>query len=333
MPSLLSYRPAVLLTAVLITLWAAAGFVVNRSQGYSDAFYGPDYVVPGVIPGGLADSAGFRAGDRVITVESIPVEGLGMQSRWPRALTPRVGQMQRFVVERAGQLVTLNVTYGPTPRSVIMLRLGGALVGLAFLWAGVWALFAVGTLHAQKLTAIGLAAGVGMLGMGPSLGRLNGVVGHISFAALILWAALLLRFFLTYPITKRAGASAVTTGIIYGLWILFLPLLVLELVTHPALYHTYGGPGYLLMLTYLILALVAVVHTWVTTPRAELARSGMSIVLIGLAIGLVPALVGFVDWAFLRGFDIPTSVYWPMLVAVVPVAMGLAVRRESQAAG
>ncbi|HSM15446.1 MAG TPA: hypothetical protein VK845_00425, partial [Gemmatimonadales bacterium] len=185
----------------------------------------------------------------------------------------------------------------------------------------------VGTVHAEKLAAIGLAVGVGMLGMGPSLGRLNGVVGHISFAALILWAAFLLRFFITYPITKRAGASAVTTGIISGLWILFLPLLVLELVTHPALYHTYGGPGYLLMLTYLILALVAVVHTWVTTPRAELTRSGMSLVLIGLAIGLVPALVGVVDWAFMRNFDIPTSTYWPILVAVIPVAMAMGVQR------
>ncbi len=108
---------------------------------------------------------------------------------------------------------------------------------------------------------------------------------------------------------------------------LFLPLLVVELITHPALYHTYGGPGYLLMLTYLILALVAVMHTWVTTPRAELRRSGMSLVLTGLAIGLVPALVGFIDWAFMREFDIPTSAYWPMLIAVVPVAMAMGVRK------
>lgn len=330
MASLPSHRPTVLLTAVLITLWALAGFIVNRNQGFSDAFYGPDYVVPGVIPGGPGEVAGFRAGDRVVTVEHIPVEGLGMQSRWPRALTPRVGQSQRIVVDRGGELVTLDVTYGPTPRSVIMLRLGGALVGLAFLWSGVWALFTAGSLHAQKLAAIGLAAGIGMLGMGPNLGRLNGVVGHISFAALILWAAFLLRFFLTYPTTKRPGASTMTTRIIYGLWVLFLPLLVVELMVHPTLYHTYGGPGYLLMLTYLILALLAVVHTWVTTPRAELARSGMSIVLIGLAIGLVPALVGFVDWAFLRDFDIPTSIYWPMLIAVIPLAMALGVRREAQ---
>ncbi len=328
MASLSSHRPTVRLTATLITLWVVAGFVVNRSLGYSDAFYGPDYTVQGVIPGGVADSAGFRPGDRVVTVENIPVEGLGMQSRWPRALTPRVGQTQRVVVDRGGELVTLRLTYGPTPRSVMMLRLGAALVGLAFLWSGVWALFAVGNVHAQKLAAIGLTMGIGMLAMGPNLGRWNGIIGHVSFAALILWAALMLRFFLTFPTTKRAGASAVTTRIIYGLWILFLPLLVLELITHPALYHVYGGPGYLLMLTYLILALVAVLHTWVTTPRAELARSGMSVVLIGLAIGLVPALVGFVDWAFMREFDIPSSVYWPMLLSVIPIAMAMGVSRE-----
>ena len=143
MASPLSHRPTLLLTAFLITLWAITGFILNRSQGYSDAFYGPDYTVQGVIPGGSGEAAGFRAGDRVVTVENIPVEGLGMQSRWPRSLAPRVGESRRFAVERgggSGELVTLNVTYGPTPRSVIMLRLGAALVGLAFLWCGVWAL-------------------------------------------------------------------------------------------------------------------------------------------------------------------------------------------------
>ncbi len=75
MPSLQSYRPTVLLTAVLITLWAIAGFIVNRNQGFSDAFYGPDYVVPGVIPGGPAEVAGFRAGDRVVTLSTFRSRG------------------------------------------------------------------------------------------------------------------------------------------------------------------------------------------------------------------------------------------------------------------
>jgi hypothetical protein len=302
-----------------------------RSQGYSDAFYGPDYTVQGVIPGGPGETAGFRAGDRVLTVENIPVEGLGMQSRWPRSLAPRVGQTHRFVVERGGELTILNVTYGPIPRSVIMLRLGAALVGLAFLWSGVWALFTVGTVHGERLGTIGLAAGIGMIAMGPSLGRLNGVVGHISFAAMILWAALLLRFFLTFPTTKRPGASTITTRIIYGLWLLFLPVLVIELITHPTLYHSYGGPGYLLMLTYLILALVAAMHTGVIHPRWKLKQSGMGLILTGLLVGIVPALLGFIDWAFLREFDIPTSTYWPMLIAVIPFTMALGVQREAGA--
>ncbi|NNG15484.1 MAG: hypothetical protein HKM89_03310 [Gemmatimonadales bacterium] len=304
---------------------------MSRSQGYSDAFYGPDYIVPGVIPGGPAESAGFQAGDRVVTVENIPVEGLGMQSRWPRAMAPKVGRSHRFVVERDGELVTLNTTYTAIPRSVIMLRLGAALVGLAFLWSGVWALFRVGTVHAERLAAIGLAAGVAMTGMGPSLGRLNGVVGHIQFAAMILWAAFLLRFFLTFPTTKRPGASTITTRIIYGLWLLFLPVLVIELITHPTLYHTYGGPGYLLMLTYLMFALAAAMHTGVINPRWKLKQSGMGVILMGLLVGIVPALVGFFDWAFMREFDIPTSVYWPVLLSVIPLTMAIGVHAEARA--
>jgi hypothetical protein len=254
-----------------------------------------------------------------------------MQSRWPRSLAPKAGKTQRFVVDRDGELVTINVTYASIPRSVIMLRLGAALVGLAFLWSGVWALFRVGTVHAERLAAIGLAAGVGMIAMGPSLGRSNGVVGHISFAAMILWAALLLRFFLTFPTTKRPGASKLATRIIYGLWLLFLPLLVVELIVHPTLYHTYGGPGYLLMLTFLILGLAAALHTGVTNPSWKLKQSGMGVILMGLLFGIVPTILGVVDWAVLREFDIPTSAYWPVLLSVIPVTMAMGVHAEAEA--
>jgi hypothetical protein len=117
------------------------------------------------------------------------------------------------------------------------------------------------------------------------------------------------------------------------LWVLFLPVLVIELIVHPTLYHSYGGPGYLLMLAYLILALVAVIHTAVTNPWWKLRQLGMGVILTGLLVGIVPALVGFIDWAFMREFDIPTSVYWPMLIAVIPVALALGVRKEESSGG
>jgi hypothetical protein len=166
--------------------------------------------------------------------------------------------------------------------------------------------------------------------MGPSFGSWDGVVSHIQFAAMILWAAVLLRFFVTFPKTKRAGASRLVTRIIYGVWLLFLPVLILELIVHPALYHSYGGPGFLLMLGFVVLALAAVVHTWVTTPRRELRRSGMSLILIGLAVGIVPTLVGVIDWALFRDFDIPGSAYLPLLIIAIPLTMALGVRKQTE---
>jgi hypothetical protein len=140
----------------------------------------------------------------------------------------------------------------------------------------------------------------------------------------------LLRFFLTFPKPKRLGESRLATWVIYGVWVLFLPLLVLELVFHPRLYHAFGGPGSLLMLVYCLLALVAVTHTLVTTPRRELWASGMGLILVGILVAVVPTLVGVIDWAFLYGFSLPGSIYYPLALAAFPFAMALAVRRQAR---
>jgi uncharacterized membrane protein len=118
--------------------------------------------------------------------------------------------------------------------------------------------------------------------------------------------------------------------IIYGAWLLFLPVLVAELIVHPVMYHSYGGPGFLLMLGFLVLALAAVVHTWVTTPRRELRDSGMSLILIGLVVAIVPTLVGVIDWALFRDFDLPGSAYLPLLIIVIPLTMAMGVRAEAR---
>ena len=102
-------------------------------------------------------------------------------------------------------------------------------------------LFVANTRHALALAHIGLAAGVAL--GGPYLGSWDGVNSHIAFASTLLWTLLLLRFSLTFPTSTRLGSSQVVTAILWGLWLLTLLLFVLELIFHPALYHTFGGPG------------------------------------------------------------------------------------------
>ena len=318
-----------LAAALALTAGGIAGFFDELKMGRGGYVYSPDYIVEGVEQGGAAEAAGMQAGDRVISVDGIAVETLPLYSRWPRWLMPGVGESLPIVVERDGETVAFEVVYGGTPRGIVHLRIGGGVVALSFLWFGIAALFAVPTSQARRLGSSGLVAGLAALSV-PHLGTWSGVKSHVQFAAMFLLTVLLLRFFLLFPRPKRAGESRLVTMFLYGVWALFLPLLVLELIFHPRLYHAFGGPGSLIMLVYCMLALVAAVHTLVKTPRGELWSSGMGWILVGFLVAVVPTLVGMIDWALLQGFSLPGSNYYPLALAVFPPSMALAVRQQAR---
>jgi hypothetical protein len=320
-------RRRVLLLAAAIGLvgWGSLGLYQGLHNGFTGGLYDPEYVVPGVMPGGEADKAGFQAGDRVISVEGRPVGELGMESRWPRSLTPRVGQAHRFVVERKGERLNLDIVYGPPSQTAVNSRIGAALVGLGFLCFGLWAFFTVGTSPALTLAHIGLAAGVAMsLGLGPSLGVWNGVQGHVSTASTVLMCILMLRFFVIFPRRKRVSESRLATWAIYAAWGCLLAFLVAELIVHPVLYYTTGSVVYPLMLLFGLLILAAIAHTVVKSSRAEVRESGMTWILGGFLV----ALVGTAS-AFAFGVHLPGWTY-ALLILAIPFTMALAVRRQAR---
>jgi len=319
------HRGALLLgAAAIIAAWGTIGFFQGLGGGFSGGLYSPRYVVDGVMPGGAGEKAGLRVGDRVISIEGKPVEKLGMESRWPRSLAPRIGDTRRFVVEREGKTVAINVVYGAPPRGVVAMRLGGALVVLSFIALGLWTFFSVRTSHALALARIGLVTGA--MYMSPSLGAWNGVTNLIQGVSAVLWVALLLRFFLTFPRPKRVGDSRPAAYVIFGICGLVLALYVVEIVVHPLLYWAVGEAMSLLMLGYAALIVAAVAHTVVKTPWGALWQSGMGWILLGLLVAIVPNVAA----AF--GLRLPASRYYPLLFAAVPLGMALAVRKQARAA-
>ncbi|MBI4874544.1 MAG: hypothetical protein HY822_07925 [Acidobacteria bacterium] len=144
-------RAWLLASAVIIVAWGSAGLHEGLNSGFSGGLYDPEYRVPGVRRGGLADKSGFKPGDRVIGVEGRPVEKLGMESRWPRSLAPRAGESRRFVVERNGERIPVDVVFSAPFAAAVNNRIRAALVGLAFLGFGLWAFLTVQTRPARTL--------------------------------------------------------------------------------------------------------------------------------------------------------------------------------------
>ncbi len=314
-----------LAVAAAITVWGSVGLYQGLNSGFSGGLYDPDYRVVGLWRGGLADRSGFKSGDRVISVEGRPVEQLGMESRWPRSLTPGIGETRRFVVERKGERVSVDVVFPPPSAAAVENRIRAGLVGLVFLVFGLWAILTVRTSPAQTLGRIGLTAGIAAaMGIGPNLGVWNGVKGHIATAADVFLFVLLLRFFVTFPVPKAVSRSRIAAWLVYGAWGCLLAFLLLELIVHPALYYTTGSVVSPLMLAYALLIFLAVIHTVVKTPRKQLRESGMCWVLGGLAISIAIFAAAFALslrlplWAFVAA------------IAVIPLTMALAVRKQAR---
>ena len=109
---------------------------------------------------------------------------------------------------------------------------------------------------------------------------------------------------------------------------LLLACLALELIFHPALYHTFGSVGSLLALGYCILALAAVTHTVVRTPRRNLWESGMGLILIGLLAAIGSMLIAAL--ALIFRFNLPGASYLPLMLVAIPLTMALAVRKHAR---
>ncbi|HSG07892.1 MAG TPA: PDZ domain-containing protein [Longimicrobiales bacterium] len=318
-------RLGFLTLAILLTLWGGSG-LIGDTRGYTDALYWPDYTIPEVPAGGVLEEAGFQPGDSVVSVEGIPVETLGMYSRWPRALSRKPGESIEMVVDRDGALVAGTVVYRTRPQGVTQTRWTLFLFVLSFLWLGMWLLFTTRTPHAERFAMVGLVAALAI--PGPNLGSLSGVMDHVQVAAEILCLILVVHFLLLFPKPKRLARSPLV-GLLYLPWLALLGCLVAELVAHPRLYHAFGGYIGILFLGYVVGAVLVVAHTALTATRAEWEPSGLGLILAGWSLALVPNLIGLAAWMLVPGFTVPGQRWLPLLLMAIPASMALAVRKEA----
>lgn len=319
---------SVFVAAAALTAWGLVG-LLGPAPGYTDALFEPDYTISFVPPGGPLEEAGVQTGDSVVAVEGIPVQELGMYSRWPRSLARRPGESIRMTLDRDGARVDVDVTYRDRPAGVTRARRIALLTALLFLWAGVWVFASVPSSPATTLLILGFAMAVGA--PGPDIGVWNGVRDHLQAAGMTLAALLLARFFLEFPRPKRIVQSRDFGIALFLPWAALLACLAIELVFHPRFYHTFGGFAGILLIGYILTAAAAAIHTAIRLPRSELRTSGMTLIFGGFAVALLPNLFAIGGW--FAGFSTPGQQYFPLLLALVPLALALAVRRHASSAG
>jgi membrane-associated protease RseP (regulator of RpoE activity) len=319
-------RTLFVLASALILAWGVAGFFNRRDSGTQGYFFGPDRIVTGVSEGGSGEAAGIQVGDRLVSVQGTPAEELPMQSRWAQ---PRSGEKHTLVFDRDGERFATEITYQPQSRDPTTQFLKVLIVGLSFLGFGLWSLVSVPTLFGRLTAYLCLALAYGLF-QGPHLGSWDGMSSGVEFAAAILGLGLMAQFFLLFPKPKKAGLNPTVRKVFWITYFLFVALLVVEILVHPALYTVYGVVTTVLVMATILLSLGAAGHSVVKIRGKARGDSGMSLVALGLIIAMGPPLVQMVIGAVIPDFSLPGSDSFELLLAAIPIGLFLGVRRHSR---
>lgn len=204
------------------------------------------------------------------------------------------------------------------------------LVTLAFVGAGVWALYVAPTTGACLLALLGVAYGVAnfdavLAGFGDAAAFVRPILG-------LFYVAVLLHFLMVVPRPKRL------LGRRGALWMLYLPFLVFLALgamgrLSPSIHEQYQLAQTVIDMLYMALALVALGHSWFSLSRDERRASGFTWIPLGLVVAIGPFLVLALVGMAVPGFSLPGQEFMVLLGAAIPVGMALAVVQGDRRAG
>jgi hypothetical protein len=335
-------RTVLLVVAALLVVWGAFGLLDLRNipWGGFDHFHS---VIVEVNAGGPADRAGLWVGDRLISLGGISLE----DPDWRRRLQPEVGDTRLLVVERTdestGVTTTMNieVIYEQEPAVASTLSSANWAIGLAFLLCGMLVYLKTPSTPTFLFGVVGLCLG-GFLVPRPRIDSfdLRMFTGAMFFIALCIGCACLLHLLLIFPkrksVMKRKNAGQ----------LIYLPVAAIALlgfigigITGP-LRDALSTPAAVLvgivLLAYLILSMVALIHSYVTAAPHERAEQGLNILLGGVLLGLLPVTMRAVTGIFFsETLLLPGSRFYLLTLVLIPISFAwalLKVQRDANPA-
>ncbi|MFH0916881.1 MAG: PDZ domain-containing protein [bacterium] len=328
-------RVLLLVLAALLVAWGLFGLLDLRNipWGGFDHFHS---VVVEVNEGGPADRAGLRVGDRLLSLGGI---SLGDRD-WPRRPQPEIGDTRLLVVERtdesSGVTTTENieVTYSQEPTTASALSSVNWVIGLAFLLCGMLVYLKAPGTPSLLFSIAGLCFG-GFLLPRPLIGSfdLRVLAGSIFFVALCIGCACFLHLLLIFPKRKRVMEKKKAGQLIY------LPLAALALV---GIIHSVWGPlggavrtiGAVLvaivLLGYLVLSMVALIHSYVKAAPHERAEEGLNTLLAGVLLGLLPITSMAVSGIFFSIGPLPGSRFYFLPLVLIPISFAWALLKGAR---
>jgi membrane-associated protease RseP (regulator of RpoE activity) len=326
------YKILFSILAVVFLIWGAFGALEITEIPYNGYSLSPDSVVRQIYAGSPAEAAGLKVGDQVTKIDGIAAENIAELSNRGR---PAIGSAGSVTVTRDGVEQTLNFNYTTQPTADMWAIYGaGALIGLAFLILGLLAYLKNPTRLSTIFCALSLMLAILYL-PGPyfaSSGARN-VTNAVIAVIVGVMLATLLYYCLNFPRAKEILASR--SWLRQAIFII-APLLglVFALVTLFAQNISSGVSMLLAILAgviygvYLLLAIIAVIHSFVKSSAEERSASGLNLMLLGVVIGWAPLVISILYHTILpHAGDLPGERFWGVTGIAAPIGLALALMK------
>jgi membrane-associated protease RseP (regulator of RpoE activity) len=315
--------------AVFVGLLQIISVAQVRDHPYDGYLAGRDHVVIEVTPGGPAQRAGLRPGDRIIRLGGAAADDSRALDAQPRA---RIGDTREIIVERGGTPVTLAITFTSLPPIRVIAYLASNLTGISFLAFGLWALIRIPRTSTTLLALAGIGLGAAFVEMPYFESPAARAIQDVTLLPVALFGfVFLLHFTLVFPTPKRILSNRFTLPALYGLPALVAIAYVLGRTTRTGVEPS-GWPLLAALVLFMLaftMSAAALVHSYVNAVPASRSAWGLNFLLMCMVLGMAPIVVTAIALVAPR-VVLPGADYYDVVWVLIPVALARAAVRHAR---
>jgi hypothetical protein len=329
-------RVAFLAAAIIALVLGASAALEVENRTYTGYRVSDEKRVLRVDHDSPGAAAGLRVGDVIESLNGIPATNRKALEELQRQ-APAAGAWT-MEVERNGETMPLTIAPTGLPTSEIRLARTRSLLGLFFLGFPFWAWLKSPDSPALLLAIFGLSFGFLLMGA-PSFESpvVRSVLDGVAILALYTGITALVHFLLAFPSRRRFLDRRWAAVVLYGPAVIVVLVSVgtLNLPIETTSRNVLGMLATLFGALYFLSAIVLLIWRYVAASRADRARHGLGIMLLGTLAAFVPLLLYPVVTSLWPGsakyYQIIASTYSPPLTLVLlPIAFSVAAVRSAR---
>jgi hypothetical protein len=272
-------------------------------------------------------------------MDGVPSDDLEALQSQPRT---EVGETRVLEVEHTDAVTgatiteTVEITYGQVPARGRTFDLVAGVIGLVFLLTGLLVFLKAPGTPSLLFALVGFGF-AGILLPSPYIGApgVRHFISNLFFLAFLTAFASLLHLLLTFPKRKRVVEKKYVWPVIYLPVAVFALVWLVDLVADLPM-DRLRAPAALflgiLLIGYVVLSLVALIHSFVMAEPEERAEEGLNFMLAGVVIGLLPLTCMMVAGLFVRTDTLPGTDFLFLTLILIPISFGVALVKNARGA-